>query len=429
MIPKDEVYWFTLKPALAPVEARTLMPNLSTSVVIIGGGMAGLMCAQRLRESQVDCIILEDKFCGSGATGKSSGFITPDSELGLRDLLTSVGSQEAKRLWDFASGGVRAIEETILRHGIACDHQAQDSLFVASSARKAEVIKAEHRAHQRLGYPSELYSSDALPAVLGSRSYRGAVRTPDTFGICAYLYCQALKDALASGGMRIYERTPAKHIEEGRVQTDHFVIEADKVIVCTDRFLPELGIIPNEIYHAQTFLAVSRPLVESDVARLFPGKPLMVWDTDLIYQYYRLIGGRRLLLGASSLVQTYCPREKHDPRSILSKMEAYLEKVFPDLNVELEYLWPGMIGVSKDFLPLAGKHPQFKNTYFMGGAAGLPWAAALGYYMADKLVEGRDDLDSRFTPNRPFPIGRGIQAALRKPISFALSHGVKKYFK
>jgi gamma-glutamylputrescine oxidase len=391
--------------------------------------MAGLMCAQRLLEWKIDCIILEDRFCGSGATGKSSGFITPDSELGLSDLLTSVGSGEAKRLWDFATGGVRAIEQTIIRYGIACDHQVQDSLFVASSAKKADVVYAEHKAHQQLGYPSEHYSSDALPAVLGSRSYHGAVRAPDTFGICAYLYCQALKDALAAGGIRIYEGTPAKRIEEGRVQTDHFVIKADKVIVCTDRFLPELGIIPKEIYHAQTFLAVSKPLVDSDVARLFPDKPLMVWDTNLIYQYYRLIGGRRLLLGASSLVQTYCPREKHNPRRILCKMEAYLTKIFPDLNVELEYLWPGMIGVSKDFLPLAGKHPQFKHTYFIGGAAGLPWAAALGYYMADKLAECRDDLDSHFTPYRPFPIGHGIQAALRKPVSFALSHGVKKYFK
>src|SRR5665213_3256452 len=219
MIPKDEVYWYTLKPSRPSIAARTLTSNLSVPVVVIGGGMAGLMCAQRLLERHVECIVLEKSFCGSGATGKSSGFITPDSELGLSDLSTSLGDAQAKRLWDFATGGVRAIDETIRRHGIVCDYQVQDSLFVANSAQKADIVDAEHEAYQQLGYPSEHYSSDALPAVLGSRSYHGAVRTPETFGICAYLYCQALKDVLEASGIRIYEGTPARRIEEGRVQT------------------------------------------------------------------------------------------------------------------------------------------------------------------------------------------------------------------
>lgn len=428
MIPKDEVYWYTLPPPLPTSEAAPLSSNLSVPVVVIGGGMAGLMCAQRLLEKQVDCIVLEKSFCGSGATGKSSGFITPDSELELSGLLKSEGPSEAGRLWDFAGGGVRSIRETIHRHGIDCDYQVQDSLFVAASAGQADTIKNEHEAHRKLGYPSEHYGADTLPAVLGSRSYHGALRTSETFGISAYLYCRGLKEALKARGVRIYEGTAARRIEEHEVRTDHQSIRADKVMVCTDRFLPELGIIPQEIYHAQTFLAVSRPLADGDIVRLFPQKPLMVWDTDLIYQYFRLIGGGRLLLGAASLLHTYGRRENHEPRGILRKMKAYVARAFPGLNVEWEFLWPGMLGVSKDFLPLAGKHPRFRDSYFMGGAAGLPWAAALASYMADKMIEGRDDLDGHFSPDRPFPVGRGLQAALSKPLSFALSHGATKYF-
>ena len=102
MLPKDEVYWTSLRPSASPT--RTLLADLHVSVVIIGGGIAGLMCAQRLLEKHVDCIVLERSFCGSGATGKSSGFITPDSELELATLLKTKGPTEARRLWDFEIG-------------------------------------------------------------------------------------------------------------------------------------------------------------------------------------------------------------------------------------------------------------------------------------------------------------------------------------
>jgi len=429
MCPKDEVYWYTLRPFAPPVRTRTLASDLEVPIAIIGGGIAGLMCAQRLREKNIDCIVLDRSFCGSGATGKSSGFITPDSELELTTLVKSKGPTEARRLWDFAKAGVSAIERTIQEYGLLCDYQVQDSLFVANSLKRAQTIQAEHKAHQELGYPSEYYSAEALPSILGSRAYYGAIRTSETFGMSGYLYCQGLKGVLEQRGVRIYEGVAARRIQAHRVETESHSIAADKVILCTDRYLPELGIVPLDVYHAQTFLAISKPLSDGDLRRLFPASPLMIWDTDLIYQYYRLIAGGRLLVGAASLLYTYALHEKHDARGIVRKIETYLTRVFPGMNVELEYLWPGLIGVSKDFLPLAGKHPHLEDVFFMGAAAGLPWASALGYYMADKLIDGRSDLDGHFAPDRPFPIGHGLETVLRRPVSFALCHGATKYFR
>jgi gamma-glutamylputrescine oxidase len=100
---------------------------------------------------------------------------------------------------------------------------------------------------------------------------------------------------------------------------------------------------------------------------------------------------------------------------------------FPDIPFRLEYFWPGLIGVSKDFLPIAGKDPVMKHVYFAGAGAGLPWAAGLGEYLAHKILHGREDFDALFSPYRKFPVGSAGQVVLSKPLSFALSHGIKKY--
>ncbi|MDP3794968.1 MAG: FAD-dependent oxidoreductase [bacterium] len=419
--PKDEVYWHTLR---RPNAGRTLAADRSVDVAVVGGGVAGLAAAQALTDAGLSVALVERAFCGAGASGKSSGFITPDSELELSHLISTYGPDKAKKLWEFVLSGVELIRQNILKFGIECDYQVQDSLFVANSARGARQVAAEVAARQQLGYESRFYDRSALPAVIGSPRYYGAVRYPGTFGITSYLYCQGLKEVLAARGVEVYEGTAATAVMPNRVVAGGYTIGARHVVLAADWRAPELVRLRGAVYHAQTFLGISGRLSERVLGRVFPGDRLMVWDTDLIYQYYRVTGDGRLLIGGGDLVYTYAAREKHGARAMARKLEHYLQKHFPDVTMALEYLWPGLIGVSKDLLPVAG---AVDGVYVVTGAAGLPWAAALGRYIAEKLVSGRDDYDHEFSPERGFPVGEMPQRFIGTRLAFALSHGISKY--
>jgi hypothetical protein len=65
--------------------------------------------------------------------------------------------------------------------------------------------------------------------------------------------------------------------------------------------------------------------------------------------------------------------------------------------------------------------------HYAAGAAGLPWAAALGRYLAEKVLDGRDDVDAELSVDRRFPIGRHLQTVLGAPAAFAISHGLLKF--
>jgi gamma-glutamylputrescine oxidase len=421
--PRDAVFWFDRKaPTLPPLQTA-----LDTDVVIVGGGMMGLMCARTLRARGQRVCLVEAETCGAGASGRSSGLITPDSELEFRDLVRQFGTEEAPRLWEFALAGVNAIRQTILQDQIECDMQAQDALFVAATADGAQVISAEYAARSTFGYSSTVYSRESLPSILGSRAYFGALRFGNTFGIDGYRTCVGLRQRLLETGARIFERSPVTRILENGVETAGASVRAPAVIICTDRFLPALGLARREVFHAQTFLAISERLSNSEIDRMFPRGPVMVWDTDLTYKYFRLTGDGRLLMGGGTLASTYSRREQHRPEQAVRRFTRYLAARFPDVHVRFIACWPGLIGISKDFAPVVGCHPRYPSVQFAAGAAGLPWAAALGRYLAERVLDGRNDVDASLAVHRRFPIGPHVQALLGAPAAFAISHGILKF--
>lgn len=428
MTPLPRVYWHEQRPwpahALPPLASDT-----RTDVVVVGGGVAGLACAQALNEHGHKVVLLEREACGSGASGRSSGFITPDSEMELSTLVRTRGVERAKGLWEFVGSGVDDIRANIERFRIDCDFQLQDSLFLANSPKGAAKVNREHDARTRLGYESTLHDASTIRSVLGSQECCGGVRYSGTFGINGFLYCQAMRDILRNSGVTIHEHSRVSEIGEGRVKANGFTVRADAVVLCVDHFLPELGELPSEVYHLQTFLAVSAPLTDGQVSAIFPESRMMVWDSDLIYQYFRLTGDSRLLVGASSARYTYSRKPSALATPILRKMRAFVRRKFPHTPIEIEYFWPGFIGVSKDLLPLAAKDAARPTISFVSGATGLAWAAALGRYMAEKIKSNRSDFDHEFDPHRHFAVGGALQRVIGKRGAFALSHGVVKLLK
>ena len=419
----ESVYWYKEKtPQGDPLRGAT-----TSDVVVVGGGMAGLTCAQALATRGVDVTLLERDFCGAGASGRSSGFITPDSELSVSDLVEKFGETRGASLWEFAKSGVERIRDTIAAHAIDCDYHTQDSLLVALTARAyRNVIEREHQVQRSLGYSTTLYDRASIQAIVRSSRYYGGIRYGGTFGINSYSYCRTLRNALERQGVRIFEGTPAIRVAGHQVETPHGAVAARTIAVFTDGDLPSLGLAAPAVHRVQATLSISQPLSEDEIRSIFPESNLMVWDSDLIYQYFRITGERRLLIGAGDVRSLYFQSAAGSRRRIVRKQRRYLARHFPSLRIAFEHTWSGPIGVSKDFAPVIGRHEAFPDVYFAGAAAGLPWAAALGEYVAQKITDGRDELDELFSPQRSFAVGRRLQRVVGKPAGFALSHGIEK---
>jgi gamma-glutamylputrescine oxidase len=233
---------------------------------------------------------------------------------------------------------------------------------------------------------------------------------------------------LEQQGVQIYEETPVIEINERKVKTAHATVTADHIIVCVDRFLPDLGLLEKEIYHAQTFLMVSQVLAPEQLKTIFPEKNYMVWDTEFIYNYYRVTGQGRLLLGGGSVFNTFDKHESYHNQYMYRKLTKYFAKKFPNLSIQFEQFWPGLIGLSKDIGPIAGPDKDKPSIYYISAAAGLPIAVGMGTYAAEHIMQGRTDLDHYLSPYRGYFIGRGLQTILGTKIAFGLSNLKAHYF-
>lgn len=417
--PQDQNFWYLQRPDVVPLNA-----NKETEVVVLGGGMAGLTTAHAFAKKGSKVILLEAHYCGAGASGKSSGFIEPNGEISLSEFVHRYGAEGAKTIWEsIQKHGVDYIRNNIKHYQLDCDYTEQDSLEVASSEKDVADILKEAENLARFGYETSFIKKEDIPSVLGSNNYYGGVTYSNSFGISAYKYCQAMKNVLIAEGVEIYEETPALSLQEHLVTTLHATVKAKYIVVCTDRFIPTLDKLTKEIYHVQNFLLISEVLTPDVIQKLFPQKRLMVWDTELIYNFYRTTGDR-LLVGGGSVLNVYDTNESYHNKYIYKKLTNYIKNTFPDLEIQFEQMWPGLIGVSKDIAPLAGPDKDAKSIYYIGAAAGLPLAAMLGNYCADYMLDGADTLKDYFSPYRKFPISGSLQTVLGTKLTFAISNWV-----
>lgn len=425
-------WWYTTLLGIRDPLEPPLTEHLTTDVLVVGAGMSGLTAAWRLARAGRKVVLLDRNICGGSSTGRSAGFLTPDSELELSQILRRYGAERARDLWDAPVRGIELITEAVREHEIACDLQVQDSLFVGSDEGGWHDANAEVEARRTLGYPQTLYPREQLPTVLGTTEYYGGIRYPGTYGINPLLYAQGLKRVLLGLGVRIHESTEARAWSDHTVRTHLGSVTADQIIFCIDKPDRSLTPLARTVFHAQTFLAISEPLGARDLERLFPsGARLQCWDSDLVYTYYRLTGDDRLLVGGGSALTTFALHSINTP-GVITRVLAGFHRKFPFLE-RLRFIqyWPGLIDTTRDLLPTIIRGPDAPWVHWVLGCVGLPWAAFCGDFVA-RQASGTAEADADryyryFEAARPFLIPLWLERWLGKPLVFSMNNAWAKY--
>ena len=195
--------------------------NLRTDVLVIGGGMAGVLCAHRLSQSGVDYVLIEaDRIC-HGVTRNTTAKITPQHGLFYGKLIREFGTEAARKYWEINEAAIREYQ------GFAktgdCDFEPKDNYIYAVGSTKE--LDEEMPALERLGIPAQFVQKLPLPL-----NTAGAIRFRDQ----AQFNPLKLVSEIANG-LNIYEKTAAKAFKGDTVLTDRGKITASKIIVATRR--------------------------------------------------------------------------------------------------------------------------------------------------------------------------------------------------
>ena len=137
----------------------TLEGDVKTDVLIIGGGMAGILCAHFLQEQGVDYVLAEGRTICSGVTKNTTAKITSQHGLIYQKLVKQRGSE-------MASMYLQANEEALemyarIAKNIDCDFERK--MNYVYSLKDERKIEKEMKALESLGFQSVFSECGELP--------------------------------------------------------------------------------------------------------------------------------------------------------------------------------------------------------------------------------------------------------------------------
>ena len=196
-----------------------LRGNLKTDVVIVGGGLAGVLCLKELTDRGVDCVLLEAKSIGSGITKNTTAKITFQHGLIYDKLIKNVGLEKAKQ---YLTANKNALEKfKKMAEEFPCDFEEKDASVYSATDRIK--IENEIKAYEKLGISAEFVSSIPLPV-----ECIGAVKVKNQaqFNPLEFLFSVAK-------GLRIYENTKVLEFMPEKVVCSGGTVTAKRIIVAT----------------------------------------------------------------------------------------------------------------------------------------------------------------------------------------------------
>ena len=354
-----------------PPRFPTLDGNKDTDILIIGGGIAGILCAYKLKNAGADCILAEAaEICG-GITKNTTAKITLGHGLIYDKMIKRFGEHRARL---YAEAQLRAcVEYARLCQKIECGYEKADSYVYSLDSR--EKIEREVAALNRIGVKAELSSAAELPFDVA-----GSVRVMDQaqFHPLTFLYAIA-KD------LPVYEHTKVTELMPNRAVTNRGEIRFKKLIVATHfPILNKHGLYPLKLYQHRSYVIALKG------AKAVSGMYVDESDKGLSFRTY----GDLLLLGGGG-------HRTGKTGGCWQELEGFAKKYYK--NAEIVAKWATQDCMTLDSIPYIGQYSKSTPNVFV--ATGFnKWGMTNAMVAADilcDLVRGKQNRYAEvFSPSR-----------------------------
>ena len=345
--------------------------NKSTDVLIIGGGIAGLLCAYKLKSAGVDFILTEAREILSGTTKNTTAKISVGQGLIYDKLIRRFGEDKAKL---YLNSQIEACKEySRLSKAVDCDYEIKDS-YVYSLGDKDKLLK-EISALRRLGLNAELAATPALPI-----DTAGAVlvKNQAEFNPLKFLY-------KISERLPIYEHTKVQGLKQDIAVTNHGEIRFKRLIVATHfPFINKHGGYFLKLYQHRSYVIAIKGV--SDVGGIYIDES----DTGLSFRNYKDI----LLLGGGG-------HRTGKQGGAWRELEAFAKKHYKGAKIVGK--WAAQDCMTLDEIPYVGKYSKATPNIFVATGFnkwGMTNAMAAANILTDLIIGNKSPYEKLFSPSR-----------------------------
>ena len=221
-------------PPSVPLDGR-----ISTDVLIIGAGVAGLSLGLHLGDRHTDTVILESENDANAATGASAGIIAPQLVRTTPNaVLKRLGAATGARVLRMIAESGRYTFELIERLGIECG---------ARQAGFLNPVAGQHgaRAHAQLAAQWRPFRNDLqliegteVTALSGCRGYSAAIIDPTGGSLDPVAYSRGLARATRASGSSLHYDSRVLSLKRAGdrwvARTQSGEVTARRVVLCAN---------------------------------------------------------------------------------------------------------------------------------------------------------------------------------------------------
>lgn len=203
-------------------ERNALNGDIKADAVVVGAGMAGILCAYMLKEKGVDPIVIDADTAYSKVTAHTTAKITAQHGLIYDKLIRTAGREKAAQYAHANQAALSMYRQIIASRNIDCEYtEIPAHVYTLQTPDKLE---REALAAERLGFNARYSDTGTgLPFQVS-----GILR----FEAQAQFHPLLFLNEIAAG-LRIYEHTRALWMDKNTVVTEKGRIRADTIIIAT----------------------------------------------------------------------------------------------------------------------------------------------------------------------------------------------------
>lgn len=200
--------------------------NLEYDYLIIGGGLAGILTAFYLKDTNKRIGILERNKIGAGVSSKMTAKVTI-----LQDILTKIADNEIDDYLKSQIEGLKLLKNNILEYNLDCDFSKNDSYLFTIKSSNVKKLKNIKEHLDKVKFKTEFSNLE-----LGNLEIKATLKTNESYEINPIKYLNEIVKLLKNTD--IHENTNViqviKENDIFNVKTNREEFRAKKIIFATN---------------------------------------------------------------------------------------------------------------------------------------------------------------------------------------------------
>ena len=319
----------------------SISKDTNTPVLIIGGGIAGLMCAYNFMKDNIKFILVDSKKLASGVSANTTAQVSIAHDKLYDEIRKKHGEEKAIAYLKSQMEGLDIIKQIIKVENINCDYREESTILCASEEKNIETLNKQYEMIKKYSNIKPVCSQNDII------NCKQGIEFKEQFIFNPMKYMMGIIDILIKNNIPLYGDSRVTKIN--KLKNNYEVLINNKYKINTNKIImachyPFLN--PDNLYFAKIYQSKSYAISFKSKLKL---KANYV-SLDQPYYYIRTYDDSTLIIGGSDHYTGI-------NIDIDKCYEALINKIYElDKTAEIQYKWFTEDCMPIDSLPFVGNY-------------------------------------------------------------------------